>query len=166
MLLLIGVSQINAYSQIQPSIYTGIGLGTNLGGAVGIGAETRYKSISLNFAIGSWIDKFPEHTGAQSRFDYDLGLKLYSKYGLFLGINYGIIGEALYTKDGQDLMHFEKNHGFSFTTGYRLNIYKNVFGLLYIGLTSERKENNIVIFNDKDFLPRIGLLIGYDFIRN
>jgi len=27
---------------------------------------------------------------------------------LFVGTNYGIIGEALYTKEDQDIMHFEK----------------------------------------------------------
>lgn len=155
--------QLNIYSQITPSVYTGIGMGTNLGGAVGIGTEIRYKMISFNCAIGSWIDEFLAHTGDQSRFDYDFGLKLYSKYGLFLGTNYGIIGEALYTKDGQDIMHFEKTHGFSFTLGYRRNIYKNIFGMAYIGLTSNKNENTLAIFDDKQFIPRLGIIFGYDF---
>ena len=164
LILLIGL-QLNALSQIKPSIYTGIGMGTNLGGTVGIGTEIRYKIVSFNCAIGSWIDELPSHSGAQSRFDYDLGLKLYSKYGLFLGTNYGIIGEALYTKDGQDIMHFEKTHGFSFTIGYRRNIFKNVYGLAYIGLTSNKKENTLAVFDDKSFMPRLGILLGYDFKR-
>lgn len=162
LILLLGL-QLSTFSQITPSIYTGIGMGTNLGGAVGIGTEIRYKIVSFNCAVGSWIDEFPAHTGAQSRLDYDLGLKLYSKYGLFLGTNYGIIGEALYTKDGQDIMHFEKTHGFSFTIGYRRNIYKNIFGLAYFGLTSNKQENTLAIFDDKSFVPRIGIILGYDF---
>lgn len=164
LVLFIGL-QLNTFSQITPSIYTGIGMGTNLGGAVGIGTEIRYKIVSFNCAIGSWIDEFPSHTGAQSRLDYDLGLKLYSKYGLFLGTNYGIIGEALYTKDGQDIMHFEKTHGFSFTLGYRRNVYKNIFGMAYIGLTSNKKENTLAIFDDKSYIPRIGIILGYDFLK-
>ena len=88
-LILFTILQLNIFSQITPSIYAGLGMGTNLGGAVGIGTEIRYKIVSFNCAIGSWIDEFPSHTGAQSRFDYDLGLKLYSKYDLFLGVNYG-----------------------------------------------------------------------------
>jgi hypothetical protein len=162
-LILLICLQFNTFSQITPSIYTGIGMGTNLGGAVGIGSEIRYKIVSFNCAIGSWIDEFPSHTGAQSRFDYDLGLKLYSKYGLFLGTNYGIIGEALYTKDGQDMMHFEKTHGFSFTLGYRRSIFNNIFGMAYIGLTSNKKENTLAIFDDKSFIPRLGIIFGYDF---
>lgn len=162
LILLIGL-HLNTFSQITPSIYTGIGMGTNLGGAVGIGTEIRYKIVSFNCAIGSWVDEFPSHTGAQSRFDYDLGLKLYPKYGVFLGTNYGLIGEALYTKHGQDEMHFEKTHGFSFTIGYRRNIYKNIFGLTYLGLTSNKKENTYVFFDDKSFIPRLGIILGYDF---
>ena len=162
LILLIGL-QMNTFSQITPSIYAGLGRGTNLGGTLGIGTELRYKMVSLNCAIGSWIDEFPSHTGAQSRFDYDLGLKIYSKYGLFLGTNYGIIGEALYTKEGQDIMHFEKTHGFSFTLGYRRNIYKNVFGMVYIGLTSNKNENTFTLFDDKTFFPRLGVIVGYDF---
>ena len=161
LILLIGL-QTNTFSQIIPSIYTGLGRGTNLGGAVGIGTEYRYKIVSFNCAIGSWIGEFPSHTGAQSRFDYDLGLKLYSKYGLFLGTNYGIIGEAIYTKEGQDLMHFEKTHGFSFTIGYRRNICKNVFGMAYLGLTSNKEENTLTVFDDKSFIPRLGIILGYD----
>jgi len=161
-ILLIGL-QMSTFSQITPSVYTGIGMGTNLGGAVGIGTEVRYKFISANCAIGSWVKEFPPHTGAKSRFDYDLGLKLYSKYGLFLGVNYGLIDEALYTKDGQDLLHFEKTRGFSFTLGYRHNIFNNIFGLAYVGLTSDKRANTFSLLNNKSFIPRLGIIFGYDF---
>jgi hypothetical protein len=60
-------------------------------------------------------------------------------------------------------MHFEKTHGFSFTIGYRRNIYKNIFGLTYFGLTSNKKENTYVFFDEKSFFPRLGIILGYDF---
>ena len=160
--LLLGL-QLSIYSQIKPSIYAGIGMGTNLGGPVGLGTEFRYKMVSVSFAMGSWIKEFPEHTGDKSRFDYDIGLKLYSKFGLFLGTNYGIIDEALYSKEGQDLMYFEKTRGFSFTLGYRQNIYKNAFTMVYVGLTANKNQNTLAIFDDNAFIPRLGLIFGYDF---
>ena len=164
-LLFIAITAIGttAFSQITHSVYAGWGMGTNLGGEAGFGAEILYKNISLNTAIGTWLGEFPEHTGDKSRYDYDFGVKLHSKFGVFLGINYGIIGESLYSKEGQDIMHFEKNHGFSFTTGYRRTIYKNIYGLGYLGLTSDRAENEIDIFGDKSFVPRMGIIIGYEF---
>lgn len=165
LLLIILAFQYNLNAQIQPSIYSGIGLGTNLGGLAGIGTEIKYKAVSFNFAVGSWLNELPEHTGAQSRLDYDFGIKFYSKLGIFAGINYGIIGEALYTKKGQDIMHFAKTRGFSFTLGYRRNMYKNLYGLVYFGVTSNERENQICIFGNCSFLPRMGVLIGYEFIN-
>ena len=161
LLLFIGF-ELNNYSQIQPSVYTGYGIFTNLGGPVGVGSEFRYKIISFNCAVGIYPVKFSSHTIAQSRFDYDFGLKLYSKYGLFVGINYGIIGDVLYNVS-LDTMRYEKIHGFSFTLGYRWSIYYNVFGLVYFGLTSDKRENIIDILGNKGFIPRLGILIGYDF---
>ena len=153
----------SVFSQINPSIYVGWGLGTNLGGETGIGAEFKYKMISINAAVGTWLGEFPEHTGAKYRYDYDFGIKLYSKIGAFLGINYGIIGASLATKTGQQLLDFQKNHGFSFTLGYRHSLYKNIYGLGYLGLTSDKNENMLNLFGLKSFIPRIGLLIGYEF---
>jgi len=151
------------YSQIIPSIYTGYSMGTNIGGEIGIGSEIKYKMISFNAAIGSLLGKLPAHTGAKTRFDYDFGIKLYPYSGAFLGVNYGLIDAKLYTKSGQDLLHFEKIHGFSFTLGYRHSIYKNLYGLGFIGLTSNKKVNYFTLFGNKTFIPRIGLLIGYEF---
>ena len=151
------------YSQVTPSIYAGWGLGTNIGGEIGIGSEIKYKMVSFNAAIGSWLGEFPAHTGAQSRFDYDFGFKLYPYLGTYLGVNYGIIDEALYTKSGQDLLHFEKTHGFSFILGYRHSIYKNFYGSGFIGLTSNKKANYFTLFDSKTLFPRLGIMIGYEF---
>jgi len=41
----------DTYSQITHSIYTWIGLGTNLGGPIGVGSEIRYKMVSLNCSV-------------------------------------------------------------------------------------------------------------------
>ncbi len=157
------VLQTNGVSQTKMSIYTGVGLGTNLGGEIGLGGEFQYKMLSLNAAVGSWTGEFPEHTGAESQFDYDFGVKVYSKIGVFAGVNYGIIGESLSSKDGQTLLDFEKTHGFSFTLGYRHAIYQNIYGLGYLGLTSNERENQLYLFGEKNFIPRIGLIIGYEF---
>ena len=157
------------YSQVTPAIYAGCGLGTNIGGIVGIGSEVKYKMISFNVAIGSTLGDgglldIATHSdiGSSLRLDYDFGIKLYSKLGAFLGLNYGLIGAEEYTTES-GLLLFEKTHGFSFTLGYRHSIYKNFYGLGFIGLTSNKKENTLNIFGDKSFLPRLGLIIGYEF---
>lgn len=162
LLIVLFAINLNSYSQINPSVYVGYGNGTNIGGNVGIGTEIKYKMFSANAAIGSWIDEFPEHTGAKNRFDYDFGVKIYSKIGIFAGVNYGLISTSLYTKNGQEKLHFEKVRAFSFTIGYRRTIYKNLYGLVFLGLTSNKDENYIKIFDEEDFFPRIGLLIGFE----
>jgi len=37
--------------------------------------------------------------------------------------------------------------------------------MAYIGLTSNKKENTLAIFDDKSFIPRIGIILGYDFLK-
>jgi hypothetical protein len=156
----------SAQSQLTPSIYTGIGMGTNLGGMMGVGGEIQYKFVSFNAAVGNVLgDPLPKyHTGDKSKFDYDLGIKLYTKFGLFGGVNYGLIGASSdgWGEQGEKL-HFEKTHGFSFTLGYRHTIYKHIYGLTYFGLTSNKEENTLHLFDKKSFIPRIGLIIGYEF---
>ncbi|MDR3218377.1 MAG: hypothetical protein LBU22_05255 [Dysgonamonadaceae bacterium] len=165
--LLLIVSNTIIFSQVQSSVYTGIGTGTNLGGLVGIGGEVKYNFLSLNVSVGNLLgEQLPEHhSGAKSKFSYDFGCKLYSKWGIFGGINYGLLGAALYTKKGQDELHFEKTYGFSFTAGYRRTIYKHIYGLAYVGLSSKKEENYVLpaFFDERGFLPRMGLIIGYEF---
>lgn len=151
------------YAQIQPSVYVGVGLGTNLGGIVGIGTEIKYNLVSVNFAGGSRISEFTPHTGPQSHFDYDFGIKLYCPLGVFAGVNYGLIGEEMYSLETQDLPNYVKTRGFSFTIGYRHILYRNLYASTYLGLTSNKNENWLVLFDSKSIVPRMGVLIGYDF---
>lgn len=162
--LLVSLSSLT-YSQLKPSVYAGIGLGTNLGGTVGIGSEIKYKFISFNAAVGSWLGEFPEHTGDKSRLDYDFGIKVYPYKGLFLGVNYGLLGSALYSKQNQSLLHFEKTRGFSFTLGYKQSVYKNTFIMAYFGTTTNKMENTLNLGDNSGFLPRLGIILGYDFIK-
>jgi hypothetical protein len=166
-LLLFTLINSSAQSQLTSSIYTGIGIGTNLGGMMGVGGEIQYKFLSFNAAVGNALGKpLPQyHTGDKSKFDYDFGGKLYTKFGLFGGVNYGLINAVLHTKSGQDVLHFEKTHGFSYTLGYRHTIYKHIYGLTYFGLTSKKEANHMFpsFFDKRGFMPRIGLIIGYEF---
>ncbi|MDR3339865.1 MAG: hypothetical protein LBT25_07240 [Candidatus Symbiothrix sp.] len=165
--LLLIVSNTIIFSQVKPSVYAGVGTGTNLGGIVGIGGEVKYNFLSLNVAVGNALgEQLPEHhTGAKSGFSYDFGCKLYAKFGVFGGINYGLIGASLSTKSGQEELHFEKNYGFSFTVGYRRVIYQHIYGLAYAGLTSDKDQNYLLpaFFDKRGFLPRMGLIVGYEF---
>ena len=69
-------------SNIDYSLYSGFGLGTNLGGPFGVGAEAIYnKHYSANFALG--FDGY----GVGD----DIGLKLYPIDYFYLEINYGIV---------------------------------------------------------------------------
>ena len=164
LILLIGM-QCGISAQIKPSIYVGLGMGTNLGGTIGIGGEVKYKSLSFNAAVGSWVGDYPAHSGDKYRFDYDVGIKLYLKYGLFVGLNYGVIGEAMYTKkDNDNNIYFEKTHGYSYIIGYKRNIFNNIYTSVYLGFTSSKEENHLYLFNRQSFIPRMGILIGYNFL--
>jgi hypothetical protein len=68
------------FSQINLSLYTGVGTFTNLGGVFGVGSEIKSKSLSFSAAIG------PDILGGHY-FNYDVGVKLYSKYNFFGGVN-------------------------------------------------------------------------------
>jgi hypothetical protein len=156
--------QVAAFAQITPSVYVGIGSGANLGGDIGIGTEVKYQFVSANAAIGTWAQKFPEHTGAKSRLGYDVGLKVYPIKGWFLGVNYGVMNEALYTEHSPEGWHFQKEYGFSFTTGYRWHFYKGLYGLAYVGITESKEVNKPTVMGMQMFIPRLGLVFGWDFL--
>lgn len=139
-------------AQINPSIYTGIGTYTNLGGAVGLGSEIKYKCFSVSAAIGG-PRVFTKHD-----IFFDVGTKIYSNFGFFGGLNYGYIT----SKDG---WFNSKNdyYGFTVSVGYRQTIYKHIYGLAYLGVTSDYltfMPNNLM---EKKFIPRLGLIFGYEF---
>ncbi len=153
-------------SGFTPSVYAGVGTGTNLGGDIGIGMEVKYQLISANAAIGIWAQKFPEHTGAQSRLGYDVGMKVYPLKWWFLGVNYGVMNEALYTENSPEGWHFQKDEGFSFTTGLRLRFYKGLYGMAYLGITESKEVNEPKIIGKQMFFPRFGFIVGWDFLKN
>ncbi len=157
--------QVAAFAQITPSVYTGFGMCTNLGGSIGIGTEMKYKFISVNAAVGSWAGKLPAHTGLQSPFGFDVGLKVYPIKGWFLGVNYGIMNEALYTEHSSEGWHFQKDCGFSFTTGCRWSFYKGLYGLVYVGVTESKDVNSPNVMGMQMFIPRFGFILGWDFLK-
>lgn len=125
------------FSQIKPSLYTGVGTVTNLGSFCGIGAEIKYNWISFNAAVGPGI--LTEHSLL-----YDVGAKLHSKYKFFGGINYGFVREEAMLLEKQDY------YGFTFSAGYRWSIYEHfmVWAILVLlqiicHLYPRKKENMI-----------------------
>mgnify|MGYP003064442645 CR=1 FL=1 len=159
-ILLLGL-QVASFAQITPSVYVGMGTGTNLGATNGVGTEIRYKMVSANAAVGTaWIkDNGRHHPESHSPFGWDVGLKVYPIKGWFLGANYGVISGGSGTcKDcSEGELLFTKQWGFSFTTGYRWRFYKGLYGMGFVGLTDKKEINS--------FFPRFGLLIGWDFLR-
>ncbi|MBQ1668247.1 MAG: hypothetical protein II063_09765 [Prevotella sp.] len=150
--------QVAAFAQITPSVYVGVGTGTNLGGTGGVGTEIRYKMVSVNAAVGTaWIKENGHHLDSQSPLGWDVGLKVYPIKGWFLGVNYGVISEGSYKDISSGESVFSKQWGFSFTTGYHWCFYKGLYGMGFIGLTDKIGINS--------FFPRFGLLIGWDFLK-
>ncbi|GHT79862.1 hypothetical protein AGMMS50262_23920 [Bacteroidia bacterium] len=152
----------SAQNQITCSVYTGAGSGTNLGGIFGVGCEIKYKFVSVNVATG-----YPFHVsnkiGFVSRFDYDTGVKIYAPFGAFAGINYGYLTSPSYNNESKSITRF---HGLSYSIGYRHTIFKKIYGLAYVGIApNKRKEDkNAWFVNTKnDYLPKFGLLLGYEF---
>ena len=152
-----------AMAQITPSVYAGVGNYTNLGGAVGIGTEVRYKFFSANAAIGGRpysIFKDYETVGDNPYLGFDVGLKCYFYKGLFGGVNYGVIGKYR-KKESEEVFRIENCNGFSFTLGYKWNFYKSLYGMTYVGITTEKDANRF--FNL--VLPRFGFILGWDFLK-
>ena len=153
--------QAAAFAQFTPSVYAGVGTGTNLGATGGIGTEIRFKMVSANVAVGSaWIiDNGHHHPDSESPFGWDVGLKVYPVKGWFLGANYGVISEGSGTckecSEGELL--FKKQWGFSFTTGYRWRFYKGLYGMGFVGMTDKKGINS--------FFPRFGFIVGWDFLK-
>jgi len=141
------------FSQGKFSLYTGGGTCTNLGGIFGVGGEIKYKSYSFSTAIGPGLN-ITEHD-----YNYDVGVKLYSKYSFFGGVNYGFIRTI-----GPLLDSNKKDcYAFTFTIGYRGGIYKHFYYMGYLGATSDYLSFMSKEKRELALIPRIGFIIGYDF---
>jgi len=145
-------SNTKIFSQIKPSLYTGVGTFTNLGSFCGIGTEINYNWVSFNVAAGPGIL-------TERVFLYDVGIKLYSKYKFFGGVNYGFV-----RTDGLLLDPDKKDYyGFTFSVGYKHIIYKHLYGMGYLGATSDYLSSIPKEKREKALIPRIGFIIGYEF---
>ena len=153
---------INIYSQFNPSLYTGIGTCSNLGGVIGIGTEVKYKSLSLNAAVGTGHSLIYGQFFTERDYAIDIGAKVYSKKNFFGGINYGYI-ETVSTDNGW--FSTKEYYGFSCSMGYRGAIHKRLYCMLYIGATSHYLAFMPNEYKEKYFIPRFGLIIGYDFFK-
>lgn len=154
-----------AMAQITPSVYAGIGNYTNLGGTVGIGTEIRYNFLSASAAIGTayYRGAFDglEITSGNPWLGFDFGLKGYVYKGLFAGVNYGVLGKYRYAVT-QDQVSVKNLYGFSFTAGYKWHYYKGIYGMVYMGATTNKKANSW-LGELGGFEPRFGIQLGYDF---
>lgn len=160
---------------LEPSIYIGMGTGTNIGGAVGIGTEIKlYKYLSVNLAVGSLHTVLDVETKF-SKFDYDIGMKVYPVKYVFLGVNYGLIDyiydvRIYYTSSYLSeilpaIDHQEKVRGFSFTVGLRTPEFKHFYLSGFIGTTNKEEANSTDadgFLDEPVWMPRIGVLFGYN----
>jgi len=157
--IFLGTCTVYGQDILAPSIYIGTGLGTNLGGTVGVGVEIRIDTLfSFSAAGGKWRDLY----------GFDAGIKYYPcRKGLFLGLNYGVIEEAMWTEYlyGQPVTHVEKNYGFSFTAGYRFAIVHGAYLSGFLGITADDEANTVRVFERSGFIPRFGVMLGYEFNR-
>jgi len=148
------LANTKVFSQIEPSIYTGGGTFTHLGGFCGIGAEIKSNPVAFSVAAGPGIV-------TKEALLYDVGVKLYTKRNFFGGINYSFVrGE---------LSIFENNkntyYGFVVSLGYRFKICERFYGTGYLGAASDyltfMPEEN----KKYAIMPRGGFMIGYELRR-
>lgn len=160
-------------SKIEPSIYVGLGLGTNIGGAIGVGTEVKFlKYFSANIALGS-IHLIFEKEVETSKFDFDLGIKYYPFKYFFVGVNYGFIDyEYIRIHDetglifNEDTEIYNETRGISLTLGFRTADFNNLYLSGYLGTTTDPDVNcsDANGFLDGSIcMPRIGIMLGYEF---
>lgn len=153
--------------ELSHSFYFGFANGTNVGGAFGVGTELFInKYISGSFSIGSIHPIFKEKV-TESKFDFDIGLKLYPIKYLYFGINYGFLdynySEFGYS-DGSHEIDYKETRGFSYTIGGRTSTYKNFYLSGFLGITNNESLNHgFRIIEDETVTPRMGILLGYCF---
>ena len=116
----------------RPSLYAGVGNGTNLGGHLGTGLEVPFRlgdgaHLALNVA-GGFLPR-AQDAYDPSRFDFDVGVKLYPlvKQQVFVGLNYG-----LYRVD-EVLTFYGKTRTVSLIAGWRVPLRQSFYLNGYIG---------------------------------
>lgn len=156
---------------LSKAIYVGVGVGTNIGGVVGIGFEKEIvKGLSLSIAIGS-IHPMLEEKTKFSKFSYDFGIKYYVFKGLFLGANYGFVDYQISTLIIDNVIlndTEEKYNGFTVSLGCKFNVIKQLNLSIFIAnwLDSEKKSTGRKMTDDivkkYDSSIRFGLMLGYN----
>ena len=153
--------QVAAFAQITPSVYAGMGMFTNLGGAIGLGTEIRYGNISASLAGGLYDIHKMNHDciGDNPYLGYDVGLKYYVYKGLYTGVNYGLVRKLFHSVESDhNLQRVEDIYAFTFSVGYKIPFYKGLYGTPYIGATTNKEANHFM----GQFIPSVGFIIGYD----
>jgi hypothetical protein len=177
-LLLLGLPAVASAQSVSPSLYTGFGTGTHLGGLVGVGTEVRVGNhVSASVAVGAWPDGFRGEVGGASPVDFDLGVKVYPfETWVYAGVNYGtidaqVVEEPLIAAGPRNLttvvseMRLKKTRGFTFSIGARTPPWRRFYASAFVGVTGNADVNNLNVFADDpdpDFFPRFGLLLGYE----
>ncbi len=164
MLLIVFLATITSAQNLSNSIYLGLGNGPNVGGLLGIGAEIMFNDHwTGTFAIGS-IHSLTDEDFEESKFDFDIGLKMYPLEYLYVGINYGYIDYEVTEKlrsDGFRVRKLEKKRGVSFLIGGRTPRFSNFYLSAYLGITGVGEANHFDVMGDSGFYPRIGIVLGY-----
>ena len=153
--LFVSLFGTKSYAELKPSIYMGTGVYTNLGGIFGIGAELKYKSISFNCALGLECLFL-----RNPLYNIDIGVKLYLRENVFGG---SVFGGVNFGYSSKPELFWTPINNFTFSIGYRHTIYKHLYGMGYLGLTSD----NLAFMPEKDrkydLIPTVGIIIGYEF---
>lgn len=153
----------------QPTLYTGLGLGTHLGGLVGVGVEVPVTPYAAaNAAVGLTANP------AEMRRDgiegvpigFDAGVKVFPAGGSvrshrrvdpFVGLNYGVVNAWYGTAEGGGMTPLQTVYAVSYTLGARATVVRRVQLSAYVGATSKPEENRLF----DAFFPRMGVLVGY-----
>jgi hypothetical protein len=167
---------------VSPSLYTGFGLGTNLGGLVGVGTEVQVGDyLSASVAVGTWPEAMrTEDLRGPSPFDFDVGVKVYpfkTRNWVYAGLNYGVIEEEIISTSAPfpsprsstgsaplltETNRLTKTRGFSFSLGARTPSWNRLYASTFLGVTANGDVNTLSVFDTDAFFPRFGLMIGIE----
>lgn len=149
---------------VVPSLYLGLGTGTNIGGTVGVGVEVRVaRQLAASVALGVWPEALREEALGGDAFDFDVGVKAYpTGRWLFAGINYGIIHAEVSTPRAERFPVLRKRRGFTFSLGLRTPPLRGLYASGFVGVTSDAEANHLTVFDRRTFMPHFGLMVGVE----